>query len=193
MWSWFIASQYSSGTCSWSIVFLLPEKPPCTAARDVTHGCLVCVSHRKFHHRATSEPPAAAWCGSPSVSGSPVVPLDCRVMSFSFAFFCPAAVVFALNTPCLRLARAGGHSAATVQASSQWLWPSTPPPTSPQWEMLPAANTHCVTWRTGKLAFPCCLPWNCKQIISAPPPTPCGTLKTHKPSPSLKPGTQSFP
>lgn len=30
------------------------EKPPCMAAREMTHSCLVCVSHRTFHHRAKS-------------------------------------------------------------------------------------------------------------------------------------------
>lgn len=53
------------------------EKPPCMAAREMTHSCSVCVSHRTFHHRATSQLPAAAWRGSSSVSGRPVVALNC--------------------------------------------------------------------------------------------------------------------
>lgn len=53
------------------------EKPPCMAAREMTHSCLVCVSHRTFHHRATSQLPASACRGSSSVSGRPGVALNC--------------------------------------------------------------------------------------------------------------------
>lgn len=64
----------------------------------------------------------------------------------------------------------------------------------PQWEMLPAANTHRVMWKSRILddvACPCCLPSLCKQLFSTSPP-PFAGLKGHKPNP-LATGTASFP
>lgn len=101
------------------------ENPPCMAAREMTHSCLVCVSHRTFHHRVTSQLPAAACRGSSSISGWAAVALNCWVMRFfSFFFFFSlfSRCCFCLNTPCLCLTWAAGHRLQLPLSGPSFCW-----------------------------------------------------------------------
>lgn len=63
------------------------ENPPCIAARDVTHGCFVCVSHMKISpQRSIFSHPQQPGVGLP-VSKAGLLIL-CTVESWSFFSFC---------------------------------------------------------------------------------------------------------